>query len=107
MTAFRMAVVVLCFALASPVRAEVFAVTRRTTRGWSIRCSPATRFDLAAGAYHDLLNVSGLHGTPDAWITITGSRATGDPAAILEADPGTVLQHDRGHRLHLRRRPRT
>ena len=87
MTAFRMAVVVLCFALASPVRAEVFRGDPANYTGLaSHSLQPGDTLELAAGTYNDLLNVSGLHGTPDAWITIRGPT-TGDPA-IFEADPG-------------------
>lgn len=86
MTAFRMAVVVLCFALASPVRAEVFRGDPANYTGLVDSLQPGDTLELAAGTYNDLLNVSGLHGTPDAWITIRGP-ATGDPA-IFEADPG-------------------
>lgn len=41
---------------------------------------------LAAGSYTQGLDVSGLHGTPAAWITITGP-SSGSPATFL-GDPG-------------------
>lgn len=47
---------------------------------------PGDTLRLAGGDYTDLLHFSGLHGTPDAWITIQGP-ASGTPARIV-GDPG-------------------
>jgi hypothetical protein len=48
--------------------------------------APGDTLHLEAGAYADLLAVTGLNGTETAWITITGPES-GDPAVFV-ADPG-------------------
>lgn len=47
---------------------------------------PGDTLELPAGTYRDRLNVSGLRGTPENWITITGPEA--GAAAVITTDSG-------------------
>jgi hypothetical protein len=66
--------------LASAARAETVEAGPADYRAKMKGLRPGETLRLAPGDYRDRLNISGLHGTPDAWIVIRGpARFLGDP----------------------------
>jgi len=74
----------LALCLASLADAAVVAATPATFAGRVRSLDPGDTLNLEGGTYKDSLNLSGLKGTANAWITIQGPA---DGSAVFLADP--------------------
>ena len=73
-----LAIVVICVSF--PLHATVYNATPADYKSLLLNLKPGDTLNLASGNY-PFLSISGLNGSPSAWITITGP-ASGSPATI-------------------------